>query len=72
MLAADEGQLITLARRGDQEPMETLFRLHVQRAVRLAYLITRDWATHLAAFRDGSPFTPDCRRRKQPWTGNSP
>lgn len=37
--------MMSAAQRGDEEAMEVLFRQHVESAVRLAYLITRDWAT---------------------------
>jgi RNA polymerase sigma factor, sigma-70 family len=68
----DEAQLIRGVREGDHTAMETLFILHAQRAVRLAYLITRDWGTaedavqdsfirafrSINTFKDGRPFLP--------------
>lgn len=69
---ADEQALITAARAGDEAAMEALFRAHVDRAVRLAYLITGDWAAaedavqdafvrafrSLRRLREGAPFVP--------------
>lgn len=43
-MSDNERQLLDAARRGDREAMEALFRLYVDRSVRLAYLIIRDWA----------------------------
>ena len=67
-----EQQLIQLAKQGAQDAMEAIFRRHVESAVRLAYLITRDWATAedavqeaflrafgaLHTFQDDRPFQP--------------
>ena len=67
-----ENELIQRAKAGEEEALETIFRLHVEAAVRLAYLITRNWASaedavqeafiqafrSLASFREGRPFKP--------------
>ncbi len=67
-----EQQLIKLAKRGAQDAMEVIFRRHVDSAVRLAYLVTRNWATaedavqeafvqafrSLDTFQEGRPFQP--------------
>lgn len=71
-MGQDEQQLIKLAKQGQAEALETIFRHHVDSAVRLAYLITRNWATaedavqeafiqafrSLNTFQMGRPFQP--------------
>lgn len=67
-----EQELISRARRGDQAALEQIFQRHLDSAIRLAYLVTRNWATaedavqeaFLQAFRslhnfqEGRPFKP--------------
>lgn len=67
-----EQQLIELCLAGEQTAIERLFNLHVEQAVRLAYLVTRDWSAaedavqeaFIRAFRSlkslqsGRPFKP--------------
>lgn len=68
-----EQQLIHLAKQGAQDAMEIIFRRHVESAVRLAYLVTRNWATaedavqeaFLQAFRSLNTFQED--RPFRPW-----
>lgn len=68
-----EQQLIESAKRGDEDAMEAIFRLHVESAVRLAYLVTRNWSTaedavqeaFLQAFRSLHTFRVD--RPFRPW-----
>jgi RNA polymerase sigma-70 factor (ECF subfamily) len=63
----DDTELIREAMRGHMASMETLFRRHVDRAVRLAYVITGDWAlaedaaqeAFLRAFRALESIRPD-------------
>lgn len=69
---AEEQQLISQARLGDEAAMDALFHLHVTRSVRLAYLICGDWGLAedavqdafinafraLKRFRDGAAFSP--------------
>lgn len=71
-LGLDEQRLIQQAKQGQTDALETIFRHHVDGAVRLAYLITRNWATaedavqeafiqafrSLDSFQDGRPFEP--------------
>lgn len=68
----DEQILIQQAKQGNHEALEAIFRQHLDAAIRLAYLITRNWATaedavqeaflqafrSLASFQDGRPFQP--------------
>jgi RNA polymerase sigma-70 factor (ECF subfamily) len=68
----EEQQIISLASKGNEAAMEALFHLHVERSVRLAYLICGDWAMAedavqeafisairgLKHFREGAPFAP--------------
>lgn len=68
----NEKKLIQAAKQGDHYALETIFRHHVDGAVRLAYLITRNWATaedavqeaflqafrSLHGFKDDKPFKP--------------
>lgn len=68
----DERDLVSRARQGQLQAMEELFRLHVDGAVRVAYLITGDWREaedaaqeafirafrFLPSLRPGSPFLP--------------
>ncbi len=67
-----EQELIQRAKQGEHWAMEEIFRLHLDSAIRLAYLVTRNWATaedavqeafvqafrSLKGFRDGQPFRP--------------
>ncbi len=71
-MGRQENELIKAAKNGRQDALEAIFRLHAEGAVRLAYLITRDWAVaedavqeaflrafrSLASFKDGRPFKP--------------
>ena len=64
--------LIQQAKQGQHEAMEAIFRQHIDGAVRLAYLITRNWATaedavqeaflqafrSLGTFQEDKPFSP--------------
>jgi RNA polymerase sigma factor (sigma-70 family) len=68
----EEQELIRRAKQGDKPSMEALFRIHVDSAVRTAYMITRSWDTaedavqeaflqafrSLDKFQDGRPFKP--------------
>jgi RNA polymerase sigma factor (sigma-70 family) len=68
----EEQQLIAEAGQGNEAAMEALFRLHVSRSVRLAYLICGDWGMaedavqeafvrafrSMRNFRKGAPFAP--------------
>lgn len=68
----EEQELIRRAKQGDKLSMEMLFKLHVDSAVRTAYMITRSWDTaddavqeafiqafrSLGSFKDGRPFKP--------------
>lgn len=40
-----EQELIQAAKRGEHNALESIFRQHLDGAVRLAYLITKNWAT---------------------------
>lgn len=67
-----DAELIRQAQQGEIAALETIFREHVDGAVRLAYLITRNWATaedavqeafvqafkSLGGFQIGRPFKP--------------
>lgn len=67
-----EQEIILRIKAGDHNAMEFLFKNHVEAAVRLAYLITRDWASaedavqesfiqalrSIHTFKDGLPFKP--------------
>ncbi len=67
-----ERELIKQAKEGEPGALEQIFRLHVDSAIRLAYLITRNWATaedavqeaflqtfrSLNSFQDDRPFKP--------------
>lgn len=67
-----ENEIIQKAKQGDHQALEVLFRRHVEGAVRLAYLITRNWAAaedavqeaflqafrSLGSFREERPFQP--------------
>lgn len=71
-MVLNERKLIQLAKQGDGEALEQIFRLHVDSAIRLAYLVTRNWATaedavqeaflqafrSLHTFQDHRPFKP--------------
>lgn len=71
-MGLDEQKLIQQAKQGQVDALETIFRHHVDSAVRLAYLITRNWATaedavqeafiqafsSLDHFQDDRPFQP--------------
>lgn len=71
-MSQDELDLVRKAKRGDHDAMEILFKHHVEAAVRLAYLITKNWATaedtaqeafiqafrSLNTFQEGKPFKP--------------
>lgn len=69
----EEQQLIRRAKQGDHAAMEQLFRIHVDSAIRLAYLVTRNWATaedavqeaFVQAFR--SLHTFQANRPFKPW-----
>lgn len=68
----NEQRLIQQAKQGKQDALEQIFKSHVDSAVRLAYLITRNWATaedavqesflqafrSLHSFQDDKPFQP--------------
>lgn len=67
-----EQELIKRAKQGQQGALEQIFRRHLDSAIRLAYLITRNWATaedavqeaflqafrSLHSFQDEKPFKP--------------
>lgn len=71
-MVQDEQDLIRKSKHGHHDSMEALFRQHVDAAVRLAYLITRDWSAaedavqesfiqafrSLHTFQEGKPFKP--------------
>ncbi|MBS4032263.1 MAG: RNA polymerase sigma factor [Clostridiales bacterium] len=71
-MTVDEKQLIRAARQGDQAAMELIFKIYVDKAVYLAFLITKDWTTaedvvqdafirafrNLKSFKEGRPFKP--------------
>lgn len=71
-LGPDEQKIIQQAKQGDSDALETIFRHHLDSAIRLAYLITRNWATaedavqeafiqafsSLNGFQDDRPFQP--------------
>ncbi|HHT67680.1 MAG TPA: RNA polymerase sigma factor [Firmicutes bacterium] len=68
----NEQELIRRAKKGHQDALEQIFRYHLDSAIRLAYLITRNWATaedavqeaflqafrSLDSFQDERPFKP--------------
>lgn len=68
-----EQELINQAKQGHQDALEQIFRYHVDAAIRLAYLITRNWATaedavqeaFLQAFRSLDSFQEE--RPFKPW-----
>mgnify|MGYP001034324435 CR=1 FL=1 len=72
-MGPEEQKLIQQAKQGQTDALETIFRQHVDGAVRLAYLITRNWATaedavqeaFIQAFRSLDNFQED--RPFQPW-----
>lgn len=67
-----EHELIKRAKQGSEEALEQIFRHHLDASIRLAYLITRNWATaedavqeaflqafrSLHTFQDERPFKP--------------
>lgn len=67
-----EQKLIQKAKKGDGDALEEIFKVHVDSAIRLAYLVTRNWATaedavqeaflqafrSLHSFQDHRPFKP--------------
>ncbi len=67
-----ERELIKRAKRGEHAALEEIFRLHLDSAIRLAYLVTRNWATaedavqeafvqafrSLPSFQEHRPFNP--------------
>ena len=58
----EEQELIRRAKQGDKPSMEALFRIHVDSAVRTAYMITRSWDTAEDAvqklfFKPSAPWT---------------
>ena len=71
-MSQDELELLRKSKKGDHDAMEVLFKQHVDAAVRLAYLITRNWATaedtvqesfiqafrSLNTFQEGRSFKP--------------
>lgn len=71
-MGLDEQELIRGCKTGDKACMETLFRSHVDSAVRLAFSITGNWATaedavqeafiqafrSIDTFQEGRPFKP--------------
>ncbi|NLM38983.1 MAG: sigma-70 family RNA polymerase sigma factor [Firmicutes bacterium] len=71
-MGLDEQELIRGCKAGDKSCMEMLFRSHVDSAVRLAFSITRNWATaedavqeafiqafrSIGTFQEGKPFKP--------------
>ncbi|HBG00297.1 MAG TPA: hypothetical protein DDW87_01810 [Firmicutes bacterium] len=71
-LDVTEQELMKRAKEGQQDALEQIFRYHIDSAIRLAYLITRNWATaedavqeaflqvfrSLASFQDDRPFKP--------------
>lgn len=69
----DEQTLIQQAKQGQADALEAIFRHHVDSAVRLAYLVTRNWATaedavqeaFIQAFRSLDSFQED--RPFRPW-----
>lgn len=68
----NEQKLIQQAKQGDRDALEQIFRIHLDSAIRLAYLVTRNWATaedavqeaflqafrSLHTFQDQRPFKP--------------
>lgn len=68
-----EHELIIQAKQGHQDALEQIFRCHLDSAIRLAYLITRNWATaedavqeaFLQAFRSLDSFQEE--RPFKPW-----
>lgn len=68
-----ERELIKQAKEGKQDALEQIFRNHIDSAIRLAYLICRNWATaedavqeaFLQAFRSLDSFQDD--RPFKPW-----
>lgn len=69
----NERELIRQAKEGSHDALEQIFRLHLDSAIRLAYLICRNWATaedavqeaFLQAFRSLDSFQAD--RPFKPW-----
>jgi len=71
-MAENEFELISKIKQGDRHSMEAIFQTHVEAAVRLAYMITRDWPTaedavqeafiqafrSIRTFKDGMAFKP--------------
>lgn len=71
-MPVSEANLINRIKQGDHTAMELLFKDHIQGAVRLAYLITKDWTTaedatqeafiqvmrSINSFKQGKPFKP--------------
>jgi RNA polymerase sigma-70 factor (ECF subfamily) len=67
-----EQELLKRAKEGEHDALEQIFRHHLDSAIRLAYLITRNWATaedavqeaflqafrSLHSFQDDRPFKP--------------
>jgi RNA polymerase sigma-70 factor (ECF subfamily) len=67
-----EQELIQRAKQGEEAALEQIFRQHLDSAIRLAYLVTRNWATaedavqeafvqafrSLHSFQDHRPFKP--------------
>jgi RNA polymerase sigma factor (sigma-70 family) len=72
VLQFTEQELIKKAKQGQEDALEQIFRAHVDSAIRLAYLITRNWATaedavqeaflqafrSLDSFQENRPFKP--------------
>lgn len=68
----EEACLLRAARAKEESALESLFRLYVEKAIRLAFLITRDWDSaedavqeafvrafnSLGRFHEGKPFAP--------------
>ena len=71
-MATEEACLLRAARAKDESALEFLYRLHVEKAIRLAFLIIRDWDraedavqeafvrafSSLGRFHEGKPFAP--------------
>lgn len=71
-MGLNEQELIRRSKQGDKSSMEALYRSHLDDAVRLAYMITRNWATaedavqeafiqafrSIGTFHEGKPFKP--------------
>ncbi len=72
-MAQNEFELIKRVKQGDLAAMEVIFQTHVEAAVRLAYMLTKDWSTaedavqeaFIQAFRSINSFQTD--KPFKPW-----